>query len=43
MQRSALLLLVQHIRENGLDPASMRVMEACCGTGRFHTFLKVKL
>ncbi|KAF6266375.1 S-adenosyl-L-methionine-dependent methyltransferase [Scenedesmus sp. NREL 46B-D3] len=40
MQRSALLPLSQHIRENGLDPGLMRVMEACCGTGRFHTFLK---
>ncbi|WIA35683.1 hypothetical protein OEZ86_004089 [Tetradesmus obliquus] len=40
MQRSALLPLSQHIRVNGLDPGSMRVMEACCGTGRFHTFLK---
>jgi hypothetical protein len=41
MQRSALLPLAQHIRDNGLDPGAMRVMEACCGTGRFHTFLKV--
>jgi hypothetical protein len=41
MQRSALVPLAQHIRDNGLDPGSMRVMEACCGTGRFHTFLKV--
>jgi hypothetical protein len=41
MQRSALVPLAQHIRDMGLDPGSMRVMEACCGTGRFHTFLKV--
>jgi hypothetical protein len=34
--------LLQHIREQGLDPGAMREMEACCGTGRFHTFLKVR-
>jgi ubiquinone/menaquinone biosynthesis C-methylase UbiE len=43
MQRTTLLPLAQHIRERGLDPGAMRVMEACCGTGRFHTFLKVNM
>lgn len=41
MQRTSLLPLAQHIRDRGLDPSQMKVLEACCGTGRFHTFLKV--
>jgi hypothetical protein len=40
MQRSALLALSEHIQHHGLDPSRMTLLEACCGTGRFHTFIK---
>lgn len=40
MQRAALLALREWIEENGRDPSSLKVLEAACGTGRFHTFLK---
>lgn len=41
MQRTTLLPLVDFIRSRGMDPASMTVAEVGCGTGRFHTFIKV--
>jgi hypothetical protein len=41
MQRTTLLPLAEHIRGRGLDPAMLRVAEVGCGTGRFHTFIKV--
>jgi hypothetical protein len=41
MQRTTLLPLVDYIRARGLDPARMQVAEVGCGTGRFHTFIKV--
>jgi hypothetical protein len=43
MQRTALLPLAEFIRSRGLDPARMTVAEVGCGTGRFHTFIKVCL
>lgn len=42
MQRAALLPLSKWIRAGGLDPASIRLAEVGCGTGRFHTFIKVR-
>lgn len=41
MQRTTLLPLVDYIRSRGMDPAFMTVAEVGCGTGRFHTFIKV--
>lgn len=41
MQRSALLPLHQYMLDNGLDPSRLRLLELGCGTGRFHTFIKV--
>lgn len=41
MQRTTLLPLSDFIRSRGLDPATMTVAEVGCGTGRFHTFIKV--
>jgi hypothetical protein len=41
MQRTTLLPVADYIRSKGLDPASMTIAEVGCGTGRFHTFIKV--
>lgn len=41
MQRTTLLPLVDFISSRGQDPALMTVAELGCGTGRFHTFIKV--
>lgn len=41
MQRTTLLPLVDFIRSRGMDPAKVTVAEVGCGTGRFHTFIKV--
>eukprot|EP00775_Hariotina_reticulata_P007520 gene7520-7731_t len=40
MQRTALLPLADYIRDQGLDPSVMTLLEVSCGTGRFHTFIK---
>lgn len=41
MQRTTLLPVADYIRSTGLDPAFMQIAEVGCGTGRFHTFIKV--
>lgn len=42
MQRTTLVPLAEHIRSTGADPTTMTLLEVCCGTGRFHTFIKVR-
>jgi hypothetical protein len=41
MQRMSLLPLAEFIRASGRDPGSLTVAEVGCGTGRFHTYIKV--
>ncbi|KAF8057919.1 Scube3 [Scenedesmus sp. PABB004] len=40
MQRTALLAISAHLARTGADPARLRLLETCCGTGRLHTFIK---
>jgi len=41
MQRTSLVPVADFIRNHGLDPSGMTLLEVSCGTGRFHTFIKV--
>ena len=41
MQRTSLVPLHEYIRDLGLDPSQLKLLEVNCGTGRFHTFIKV--
>ncbi len=44
MQRSALPPIARYVDEQATEgrvPGDMRLLEVTCGTGRFHTFVKV--
>jgi ubiquinone/menaquinone biosynthesis C-methylase UbiE len=46
MQRSALPAISQYLRSQaklGRTPSDMKLLEVACGTGRFHTFIKVQM
>jgi hypothetical protein len=43
MQRTTLLPLSDFIHSHRLNPAALTLAEVGCGTGRFHTFIKVRL
>jgi len=41
-QRSALVPISDYITTRGAPASSMKLLEIAGGTGRFHTFLKVR-
>ncbi len=42
MQRTSLLPIAEWMREQRRPDSSVRLLEVACGTGRFHTFIKVR-